>query len=134
MNLDTPRRLATLYAKFLDDRDFDRLDEIMTRDVVIAAPQFECVGLAAFRDQLQMLHDYSRTMHLIGNQYGEWDGDAYRGETYCVATHIHEKDGVGRKWEVGIRYRDTIAKSGEDHKYTRRYLDVVWQSDTALSD
>ena len=133
MNKDTAaRELAIRYAQCMDDRSFDLLDGIMTRDVVMAAPEFECNGLEAFREQVQILHDYSGTMHLIGNQSGAWQGDSYSGETYCVATHIYEKDDAERKWEVGIRYQDEIALTAGAFKYTRRYLNIVWQSDTPL--
>ena len=126
------QQLALRYARIMDDRSFDELDEIMVDDVVMAAPNFENQGLAAFKEQVQLLHNYSATMHLVGNQYGEWTGDKYEGETYCVASHIYEKDGVGRNWEVGIRYKDTIVRDGEHCKYTRRYLDVLWDSDRPL--
>jgi len=129
---DIPRQLATRYAQIMDDRCFDQLDEIMQEDIVIAAPEFECPGLAAFKEQVQLLHNYSATMHLLGNQFGSWHGDQYEGETYCVASHIYEKDGVGRKWEVGIRYQDYITRTGDTAKYTKRYLNVLWSSDTPL--
>jgi hypothetical protein len=132
MTQDIARDLATRYAKCMDDRLFDELDQIMVDDVVMAAPEFESKGLAAFQEQVQLLLDYSATMHLLGNQSGNWDGDNYVGETYCVATHIYEKEEIGRKWEVGIRYDDYISKIGDDYKYTRRYLNVLWSSDVPL--
>ncbi len=128
------RELAIGYARIMDDRCFEQLEEIMVDEVVVAAPEFECVGLADFREQLQILHNYSATMHLVGNQFGQWSDGRYEGETYCVASHIYEKDGVGRKWEVGIRYRDSIIPAGGGYKYCRRYLDVLWQEDRALQD
>ncbi len=128
-----PWELAHEYARCMDDRSFDELDTIMLEEVVVAAPEFECNGLAAFKEQVQLLHNYSGTMHLVGNQRGKWDGDSYQGETYCVATHIYEQDGVGRKWEVGIRYKDDIVKTDGGFKYSRRYLDIIWSSDIALN-
>ena len=130
---DNPgQQLALRYARIMDDRRFDELDEIMVDDVFVAAPTFENRGLAAFKEQVQLLHNFSATMHLVGNHYGEWEGDRYEGETYCVASHIYEKDGVGRNWEVGIRYKDSIARVDGVCKYTRRYLDVLWESDRPL--
>ena len=135
MNKDqAPRELALEYARCMDDKCFDELDGIMSPEVSIGSPLFENLSLEAFKEQVQLLHDYSRTMHLVGNQRGQWDGDEYRGETYCVASHIYEKDGVGRNWEVGIRYQDVIAEVDGSYKYTRRYLDVLWQSDRPLQE
>ncbi len=125
--------LATKYAKFMDDKSFQQLQEIMADDVVIAGPEFECIGLVAFSEQCKSgLGSFSHTMHMIGNQSGQWSGADYSGETYCVATHIYEKDGIARKWELGIRYDDSISLIDGDYKYTRRYLNIVWDSDTPL--
>ena len=132
MTDDPARQLALRYARIMDDRCFDELDEIMVDDVFISAPNFENRGLAAFKKQVQLLHNFSATMHLVANHYGEWEGDRYEGETYCVATHVYEKDGVGRNWEVGIRYKDSIVRVDGACKYTRRYLDVLWESDRPL--
>ena len=127
-------QLGLKYARFVDDKAFDRMQEIMAEDVVMAAPAFECKSLEAFMTQLEFLHQFSGTLHIIGNQLGEWNGDTYQGETYCVASHIYEKNGKGRKLEMGIRYDDTIAPIDGCFKYTRRYLNIVWESDLALSD
>lgn len=133
MHKDPALELATRYAKLMDDKRFDLLHEIMASDIVIAAPEFECVGQAAFAEHCAgVLEKFSGTMHLIGNQSGTWDGEDYRGETYCVATHIYEEEGIARKWEVGIRYDDTIGKIDGKFKYSRRYLNIVWQADTPL--
>jgi len=132
LHQNAPRRLATLYARYIDDRDFDRLSEIMTDDIQMAAPEFDCKGLKAFKEVLQQLDQYSATMHLVGNQFGEWKDGGYEGETYCIANHIYEKDGVGRKWEVGIRYQDTIIDVDGNPLFSRRYLNVLWDSDVPL--
>jgi hypothetical protein len=126
------QEMAFRYARIMDDRCFDELDEIMVEDIVVASPDFDCQGLAAFKEQVQLLHDFSATMHLVGNIFGSWDGDTYQGETYCVASHISDKEGVQRNWEVGIRYQDSIIKVGDGYKYSRRYLNVLWQSDRPL--
>ena len=133
MQKDPALQLATHYAKLMDDKRFDLLHEALAEDIVIAAPEFECVGRAAFADHCaKVLSKFSATMHLIGNQNGDWNGEAYNGETYCVATHIYEEEGIARKWEVGIRYQDTIGKIDGEFKYSRRYLNIVWQADTPL--
>ena len=127
-----PRQLAIRYARIMDDRAFDELDEIMTDDVIITSSEFEARGLPAFKEVVQMLHNYTRTMHLVANQFGEWQGDTYTGETWCIATHIYEKDGALRKWELGIRYEETIAIANNTPRYTRRHLNIQWDSDTPL--
>jgi hypothetical protein len=131
---DIARDLALKYARYVDDKTFDKMPDIMHPDVVMAAPEFESVGVPAFTEKLQILHDYSGTMHMIGNQLGDWTDGTYQGETYCIAAHIYEKDGVARKMEMGIRYKDTITAIDGVYKYSRRYLDVIWHQDLALMD
>jgi hypothetical protein len=134
MRESAPQRLAMQYARIIDDKAFDDLETIFTPDAIVAAPAFESNGMTEFRGQLEFLLTFSGTMHMIGNQIGEWDGDSYKGETYCVASHIYELDGVERKMEMGIRYDDEINLVEGEYKYTRRYLNVVWQQDLPLTD
>ena len=134
MSTDPVQQLALQYARIIDDRDFDQLETIFTEDAVVASPQFESHGLAEFRQQLQALHGFSRTLHMVGNQLGEWQGDDYRGQTYCVASHIYELEGVRRKLEMGIRYDDEIVRVDGLCKYRRRYLNIVWEQDLPLTD
>ena len=132
MRDNIPRELAVRYAKYCDDKEFDNMAGIMVDDVEMGAENFQTNSLEDFKGVLQLLHDYSATMHMVGNQFGEWDGDTWQGETYCLASHIKEVDGVERNWELAIRYQDTISLVDGEYKYTRRYLKVVWEADRPL--
>ena len=126
---DIPRTLALKYAQFVDDRQFDRMREIMTEDFTQAGPGFAAGSLQEFIGNLQILNNYSATFHLVGNQLGEWQNDLYRGETWCVASHIYDKDGVERKLDMGIRYQDIIESDGSAFRYLSRDLVIVWTQD-----
>ena len=132
MDPNAPTLLSTLYARYIDDRSFDRLSEIMAEDVEVASPNFSCQGLEAFVEVLQQLHKYTATLHLVGNQHGEWRNGLYRGETYCIANHIYAEGAESRKWEVGIRYEDTIEERAGRTLFSRRYLNVLWELDQPL--
>ena len=132
MHQNAPLTLATLYARYIDDKTFDRLPEIMLEDIRVSSEAFDVQGLDAFIEVLQQLHKYSATMHLVGNHFGEWRDGGYQGEIYCIANHIYEEDGVGRKWEVGIRYEDTIVDVDGRPMFSRRHLNVLWQLDQPL--
>ena len=130
---DSPRLLALRYARNADDRDFAAMGEIITPDFTQQGPHWRCDGAEAFIPQLNVLEqNFSATLHMVGNQLGSWSGEHYLGETYCVATHIYEREGVGRKLEMGIRYRDDIVAYGDSYRYASRDLVVVWTSDQAL--
>jgi hypothetical protein len=126
------RELAVKYARYCDDKEFDNMANIMTDDVEMGAETFQTNTLEDFKQVLQMLNEYSATMHMVGNQFGEWDGDTWQGETYCLASHIKEVDGVKRNWELAIRYQDTISLIDGEYRYTRRFLNVVWEADRPL--
>ncbi len=131
--VDIPRKLALLYARCADDRHFVGMRDIITPGFTQRGPDWHCEGADAFVAQLDYLEaNFSATLHLVGNQLGSWSGDSYLGETYCLATHIFERDGVGRKLEMGIRYRDDIVAYEGSYRYASRDLTVVWTSDQAL--
>lgn len=132
MDLDAPRQLAINYARFIDDRSFDRLAEIMTEDVQVSSPLFQCESLAQFAEQLELLHNFRVTMHMVGNVFGEWSEGSYRGEAYCIAAHIYEHEGQEWKWEVGIRYEDRIVMRDRQALFTHRHLNVLWNLDQPL--
>lgn len=130
MNIDTAaQQLALRYAQLVDDREFAELEEILFEDFKQESQQFSSSSAAEFIAGLEILRNYDRTFHLIGNQYGKWEGEQYQGETYCVASHLYSKEGVDRKLDMGIRYKDTIEKRDGVFKFSRRDLDIVWVQD-----
>lgn len=129
MNHDIPRQLAARYARFVDDRTFSRMAEIMAPEFTMRGPGFAAEGLDKFIAHLEILRQYSATLHLVGQQDGEWQDDIYTGDTWCVASHLYEREGVPRKLDMGIRYRDTIRHAAGEYRYTARDLVVVWTQD-----
>lgn len=126
---DIPQALAVKYARHVDDRRFDLMSDIMSDDFSQEGPGFHSRSREDFIQSLSILDNYSATFHLVGNQYGEWNNDIYRGETWCVASHIYEKDGVTRKLDMGIRYQDVIENNGGIARYISRDLKVIWSQD-----
>jgi hypothetical protein len=129
---NAPLNLSVLYARYIDDRSFDRLSDIMLENVEVSSANFHCKGLPSFIEILQQLHKYSATLHLVGNQLGEWRDGVYHSETYCIANHIYEENGASRKWEVGIRYQDQIVEHEGRPLFSKRHLNVLWELDQPL--
>ena len=132
MDRDIARNLAALYAQFVDNREFDRMPEIMVPEFSQQGPGFGSQSLAEFINNLEVLNKYSATFHLVANQDGDWHNDIYTGETWGIASHLYEKEGVSRKLDMGIRYQDVIENIGTGFKYTSRDLNVVWTQDLPL--
>lgn len=135
MTQNTPQyRLAMEYARCADHRDFAAMAHIITEDFSQTGPAWSCDGAQAFIQQLDFLEqNFSATLHMVGNQVGEWQDDTYEGETYCIAHHIYERDGQARKMEMGIRYQECIVLVEGKHRYSRRDLVVVWTNDVTLN-
>jgi len=128
-NTEIPHVLAMKYAQFVDDRQFERMREIMVEEFTQSGPGLVSTSLAEFVHNLHILDQYSATFHLVGNQCGEWHNEIYTGETWGVASHIYEQDGAWHKLDMGIRYQDVIEEDSGTFKYTSRDLNIVWQQD-----
>lgn len=132
-NKPIEQQLALRYAQICDDREFEAMRAIISDDFKQQGPQWYCDSADAFMQQLKVLeNNFSATLHMVGNQVGEWDGTTYHGETYTLASHIYEQEGVARKLEMAIRYYETIDKINGQYCYTRRDVNIVWTSDQPL--
>jgi hypothetical protein len=133
MNKSPEQQLAFRYAQIADARKFAEMRDIISADFTQQGPNWQCQGADAFIEQLQVLEtNFSATLHMVGNQLGQWNGDCYEGETYSIASHLFEKDGVARKLEMAILYQERIEKDTDSYRYTRRDVNIVWTSDQPL--
>ena len=129
MNSMIPNDLAVRYARYVDDREFERFREIMVPDFTQKGPGFASDSLDQFIANLSLLENYSATFHLIGQQTGVWDRDHYIGETWGIASHIYSTEGEVRKFDMGIRYADVIDVIDGEGWFVSRNLNVVWTQD-----
>ncbi len=133
--------LACEYARAADDRDYPAFDRILTDDAILAvhhghpsevdAPH-PLRGRDRIREAMRSLERYSQTMHVVGNQQVEVRGDAARGETYCVAHHLHDRGGVPYDRAMYIRYQDRFARKDGQWLFSERRLWVTFTSDRPL--
>ncbi len=134
--------LALAYARSADRRDYEAFRNIFAKDGLIGGhtgdpastpPQYEMKGIEKIVRGLRGLEQYSRTLHLVSNQYiFEIDGDTASGETYCVAHHISEKDGAEWDHVMYIRYQDRYARPDAHWRFSERRLWVEFTSDAPL--
>ena len=61
---------------------------------------FTMRGHAEIDSAFRKIEMYSATLHCVHNQVTRIDGDRAEGEFYCVANHIHERDGVEYKLDM----------------------------------
>ena len=126
------RDLAFRYARMMDQREFDWLPQVFAEDGSLIGPGYEMKGHAQMRQGLKGLEQFSATLHGVLNTYFEIDGDAAKGEVYCVANHVHEEAGVPFKLDMGIRYEDDYVRQANGWVIKRRFFNMVWETDTPM--
>ena len=132
MNKDLiPTKLSNLYASIIDQRKFSSLNSIMWDDFSMLG-QFEINGLENFITAMQQLENYQSTMHQVMNIQGEWEENLYKGETYCIASHMFDKDDKPYKLDMGIIYSDVIEIRDGTAKFLSRTFLLKWQKTDIL--
>ncbi len=126
------RELTYRYARALDRRDFAAAEALFTPDARLAGPGFDRRGVADVVEMLKQVVPFESTLHAVHNHLVEVEGDAAAGETYCVASHVYERNGVKRKLDWGIRYQDRYVRVDGAWRFAERELHVDWQQDLPL--
>ena len=126
-----PSKLSNLYASIIDQRKFSSLNSIMWDDFSMLG-QFEINGLENFITAMKQLENYQSTMHQVMNIQGEWEEDLYKGETYCIASHMFDKDDKPYKLDMGIVYSDVIEIRDGTAKFLSRTFLLKWQKTDIL--
>jgi|TARA_B100001059_G_scaffold109725_1_gene109794 hypothetical protein len=126
-----PSKLSNLYASLIDQRKFSSLNSIMWDEFSMSG-HFEITGLENFIAAMQQLENYQSTMHQIMNVQGEWKENLYSGETYCVASHMFDKDNKPFKLDMGIVYSDFIEVREGTAKFISRVFSLKWQKTDLL--
>ena len=126
-----PSKLSNLYASIIDQRKFSSLNSIMWDDFSMLG-QFEINGLENFITAMKQLENYQSTMHQVMNIQGEWEENLYKGETYCIASHMFDKDDKPHKLDMGIIYSDVIEIRDGTAKFLSRTFLLKWQKTDIL--
>ena len=126
-----PSKLSNLYASIIDQRRFTSLSSIMWEEFSMLG-EFEIIGLENFILAMKQLENYQSTMHQVMNVQGEWDENIYKGETYCIASHIFNQDNKPYKLDMGIIYSDVIEVREEAAKFTSRTFSLKWKKTDTL--
>jgi len=87
-------------------------------------------ALAALPQRLQR---YERTMHFMGNQLIEVNGDTATSETYAIAYHNLVEDGARTLLTVGIRYLDDFVRADGTWRICRRVVQREWERREAMN-
>jgi 3-phenylpropionate/cinnamic acid dioxygenase small subunit len=121
------RDVLVRYALAVDRKQIDRVAACFTPDCDYeGALGHGTIGHALRALELAFAR-YARTMHLLGTQAIEVDGDVARAETYCVAHHVRPDGG---HLAVGVRYQDDLVRGPTGWLIRRRIVHTDWSRDT----
>ena len=124
------KNLYRRYAFGVDSIDFDLVRTVFHPDCV-------CVGTAEqgeldeYLDGMEeALHAWDASMHFVGNQYVEIDGDKGHVESWVVGYHMEADDSPLQHLVLGLRYQDDLVRDGDDWKIIRRVTSKQWHTGT----
>lgn len=124
--------LLARYAHCVDRRDIEGVVACFTPDAAYRGSLGEGTiqdALTALRDRMER---YESTMHLLGNQLIEIDGDRARSETYAIAHHCINNNGDRRNLAVGVRYEDELIRRDGRWLICSRVVHMEWERDDAV--
>ena len=125
--------LSAQYARAVDRRDFAAFCALFTADGVLCGPGYSMEAHTEIENGIRLIERYESTQHCVHNQLVDVRGDAASGETYCVARHVYESDGVKRKLDMGVRYQDEYRRVSGAWRFQRRELVLDWTQDLPLN-
>jgi ketosteroid isomerase-like protein len=126
-------RLMYLYASCADRKDYAGFANVFCEDAAFDYSGRIVSSLPAIQEMMLALEKYSCTLHQVHNTLYEVDGDKAEGETYCIASHLQEKDGRQMKIDMGIIYRDRLLRTPGGWRIANRHFGLQW-SQTAPVD
>ena len=125
--------LIMRYPRALDGRDWALLRTCFVHEGVLRAEHqdgrhiFLFDGAEKVVSRVSRLDRYKVTMHFMGNELVELDGDTATTEVYAIATHIWDGTAGAGEWVIGIRYQDTVVRTGDGWKFKDRLLIYDWE-------
>jgi hypothetical protein len=114
-------------------RGVDRKDATMVASCFAPGCAYEgALGRGTIEDVLPALaramERYAKTLHVLGTQAIELDGDAARVETYCLAHHEVREAAPGRTHRtVAVRYEDAFRRVDGRWLITARTVRAEWE-------
>ena len=98
--------LLIAVARRADNREFDRIAELFTKDGYIVLPYGDGhLPASRIGDMCRKIFaGYARTHHLLGNFAIEIDGDSAVSHHYVLATHVPDADNPSAHADIGGWY------------------------------
>ncbi len=119
------------YARGIDRRDYALVRSCFTPDAHTDYGWIYQGPLDGLIARIESgLRGFAMTMHFMGNELIEVEGDRASMETYCVAYHQPAAPDRGKDLMImGLRYLDTLVRTPGGWRISHRELKQEWRRD-----
>lgn len=114
-------------------RGIDRMDSELVRSCYHPDAHDDHGAFRGGREEFvawyqEALAFFERTMHFVGNQLVEVDGDVAQAESYCVAYHRRAAtaDEPASDLVIGLRYCDRLERRDGEWRIANRVCAMDW--------
>lgn len=116
------REVLVRYFRGVDKRDYELIKSCYTSDCYNEyAHGFKETGTEKVIKMISGVEHFRATMHFMGNQFIEVNGDTAKSETYCIAHHLTPlNDREERDMVQGLRYVDQLVRVNGGWKIKHR--------------
>jgi hypothetical protein len=124
-------QVLQLYFDALDEKTYERLDEVFTAEAELRysldASSGPALSFAAMTARIRRFNTaFCFTQHLAGTPRIELDGDAARARTNLRALHVQQRpDGRRSTWLVHGVYWDRLVRTAAGWRIAERLFRVV---------
>jgi len=126
---DRIARLPLTYARGVDRRDWALVRSCFHDDAVIEGSRMTGRVDTYLSDLEPAVARYAATMHFMGNQLVDVEGDTGRCETYAVAYHwavLPAGTADDANLVMAVRYLDSTVRVGGTWLVSHRHVDTDW--------
>jgi len=122
--------LLARYSHAIDDRDWDRLDDVFTPDAVI--DYSETGGAKGSVAQIKAwlpvaMERFPRYQHMIATSRLDLEGDTARCRTILFNPMVHRAgDGTEQVFFIGLWYRDKLVRTEKGWRIAERYEEMSY--------
>ena len=122
------KMLYQRYAYGVDTGDFEIVRSVFHPDCTVSGT-LEGGAIDTYLEGIEAgLQQWDATMHFMGNQYVEIDGDVGHVETWVVAYHMEAAGSPLEHLVLGLRYRDDVVRVDGDWQIIRRDTLKQWHT------
>jgi hypothetical protein len=118
------------YAFGIDSIDFELVRSVFHPECVVVGTLEETTLDDYLEGLEEALPQWEATMHFLGNQYVEIDGDTGHVESWVVGYHMEAPDSPLEHLVLGLRYQDDVIRVGDEWKIIRRETAKQWHTGT----